>query len=155
ADPYPMKRSAITETLTQDGLSGADNWMFDAFSERLRYEVDHRWQGELPRTLLISADGSVEAIAGISDMNAVRVWIDAQGYTKQLHPVWCQSRIGQPGPKAIGLHIYLVKPLICRISPKLTPGLRCSVCAGYPPWGYQARMAIAVSGRPATSQASR
>ena len=32
-------------------LAGAENWMFtDDFVERLRYEIDPQWHGEIPRT---------------------------------------------------------------------------------------------------------
>lgn len=78
ADPFPVKPAALTATLAKDGLAGAENWVFDGFSERLRFEVDPRWQGELPRTLLIGADGSVRAISGAADLAAIRAWLDAQ-----------------------------------------------------------------------------
>jgi hypothetical protein len=41
--------------LAQTGLATAENWTFgDGFIERLRYEIDPRWQGEIPRTVLIA-----------------------------------------------------------------------------------------------------
>lgn len=78
ADPFPEKPAAITATLAKDGLGGAENWMFDGFSARLRYEVDPRWQGELPRTVLIGADGSMRTIEGVADLDEVRAWLDGQ-----------------------------------------------------------------------------
>ena len=39
-----------------EGRAGAaENWLFsDGFVERLRFEIDPAWQGEIPRTLLIA-----------------------------------------------------------------------------------------------------
>ncbi len=78
ADPYPMPPAALSTALSKAGLSGADNWMFDSFSERLRFEVDPAWQGELPLTLLIQRDGSVQTNLGVLDPAQVRAWLDAQ-----------------------------------------------------------------------------
>ncbi len=78
ADPSPMKPAALSAALDKAGLSGADNWMFDSFSERLRFEVDPSWQGELPLTLLIGKDGSAQATLGTADLAEVRSWLDAQ-----------------------------------------------------------------------------
>ena len=82
ADPSPVQPAAISATLAKDGLSDTDNWVFDGFSERLRYEVDPHWQGELPRTLLIGADGSVTAVDGVADLAVVRAWLDAREHVK-------------------------------------------------------------------------
>ncbi len=78
ADPYPMQPAALSAALSNAGLSGADNWMFDSFSERLRFEVDPAWQGELPLTLLIGGDGSVQTTVGVINPAQVRSWLDAQ-----------------------------------------------------------------------------
>jgi hypothetical protein len=48
-----------------DGIAAAENWTFnDDFVERLRYEIDPRWRGEIPRTLLITRDGSTRQHVG-------------------------------------------------------------------------------------------
>jgi hypothetical protein len=36
------------------------------FVERLRYEVDPKWQGEIPLTLLIAADGTTTYLEGVA-----------------------------------------------------------------------------------------
>jgi hypothetical protein len=41
--------------------------------ERLRYEVDRQWRGEIPRTMLIGRDGSITTIEGTADMQTVRI----------------------------------------------------------------------------------
>jgi hypothetical protein len=65
--------------LAQTGLQAIDNWMFsDSFLERLRYEIDPKWAGELPMTLLIARDGTTRVIVGPADLANVRAWIAAQ-----------------------------------------------------------------------------
>jgi hypothetical protein len=78
ADPAADEQK-LTGTLAKAGLSRAESWTFaDAFAERLRYEVDPRWRGELPYTVLIGKDGRTTAMTGVADLAAVRTWIDRQ-----------------------------------------------------------------------------
>ena len=79
ADPVPEEPARAAGTLEKAGLGKAESWMFaDRFEERLRYEIDPRWRGELPRTLLIDRAGAVQVISGIADLDQVRAWLDAQ-----------------------------------------------------------------------------
>ncbi|HEY1362327.1 MAG TPA: TlpA disulfide reductase family protein [Xanthobacteraceae bacterium] len=80
ADLVPNAPDAVSAVLAETGLAGAESWMFaDGFLERLRYEVDRQWHGEIPRTMLIARDGTISAIEGSANMEAVRAWLDAQG----------------------------------------------------------------------------
>jgi thiol-disulfide isomerase/thioredoxin len=82
ADPVPEEPARAASTLTTAGLAGAENWIFaDRFDERLRYEIDPRWRGELPRTLLIDRAGAVTSLPGVADLAQVRAWLDAQAKT--------------------------------------------------------------------------
>lgn len=64
----------LAATLARAGLSGMESWHFaDPFAERLRFELDPRWRGELPRTLLVTPAGEVTPVRG-SDMAAVEAW---------------------------------------------------------------------------------
>jgi thiol-disulfide isomerase/thioredoxin len=75
ADLVPNDAGAVKSMLAQSGLSSAENWMFDDdFVERLRYEIDPRWQGDIPRTLLIGRDGSTTTIDGVADFAKVNSW---------------------------------------------------------------------------------
>jgi thiol-disulfide isomerase/thioredoxin len=75
ADLVPNDASNVKSMLAQSGLSGSENWMFDDdFVERLRYEIDPRWQGDIPRTLLIARDGSTTTIDGVADFGKVASW---------------------------------------------------------------------------------
>ena len=79
ADPVPQSIEQVGATLDRAGLGKAESWTFtDRFYERLRYEIDEAWAGELPRTLLIAADGSVTILPGVADLAKVRAWLDAQ-----------------------------------------------------------------------------
>ena len=55
--------------LAKSGLQPAENWIFsDGFAERLRFEIDPAWQGDIPRTLLISRDGKITTIEGSAEI---------------------------------------------------------------------------------------
>ena len=79
AGPVPQSAEIVTGALERAGLTKAENWSFtDRFNERLRYEIDPAWSGELPRTLLIAADGTGTVLPGVADLTKVRAWLDAQ-----------------------------------------------------------------------------
>ena len=79
ADLVPNEPGAVAAMLDEAGLAGAENWTFgDGFVERLRYEIDPQWRGEIPRTMLIARDGSVTVMEGSVDFAEVRRWLDAQ-----------------------------------------------------------------------------
>jgi thiol-disulfide isomerase/thioredoxin len=79
ADPVPQDPKRVTDMLARAGLADAENWAFaDRFNERLRYEIDPAWAGELPRTLLIDRDGKETVLAGVADLAEVRAWLDGQ-----------------------------------------------------------------------------
>jgi thiol-disulfide isomerase/thioredoxin len=79
ADPLPQDPERVTATLTRAGLDGSESWSFtDRFYERLRYEIDPAWAGELPRTVMIASDGKTTVLPGVADLAEVRAWLDAQ-----------------------------------------------------------------------------
>jgi len=79
ADLIPNQVEDALAMLTKTGLAGAENWLFsDSFTERLRFEVDPCWQGEIPRTMLIASDGKITIIEGVADPEQVRAWLDLQ-----------------------------------------------------------------------------
>jgi len=84
ADLVPNEPDAVSATLAQAGLAAAENWTFgDGFVERLRYEIDPHWQGDIPRTLLIAADGTTTVIEGVADLDDVQAWLDRQVHSSQ------------------------------------------------------------------------
>ncbi len=79
ADPVPDASSAVADTITNDHLAAVENWIFaDAFEEKLRYQIDPHWHGEMPYTVLIARDGSVSSFIGEADFAGLRRWLDAQ-----------------------------------------------------------------------------
>ena len=75
ADLVPNSEAAALAMLRSAGLSSAENWMFsDGFADRLRYEIDPAWQGEIPRTLLIAADGNITTIEGSAEPSVLEKW---------------------------------------------------------------------------------
>jgi thiol-disulfide isomerase/thioredoxin len=79
ADLVPNEAGAVSIMLAQTGLAAAENWTFgDGFVERLRYEIDPQWQGEIPRTILIARNGAVTVIDGVADLEKVRAWLNEQ-----------------------------------------------------------------------------
>jgi thiol-disulfide isomerase/thioredoxin len=81
ADPIVEPADSITAVLTRSGLATAESWLFkERFTERLYYEVDRRWSGELPRTILIAGDGTEQTIVGTVDFKTISAWLDT------MHP---------------------------------------------------------------------
>jgi thiol-disulfide isomerase/thioredoxin len=79
ADPLPQEQDRVSATLSGAGLGNSESWSFtDRFYERLRYEIDPAWAGELPRTVMIDGDGKTTVLPGVADLAQVRAWLDAQ-----------------------------------------------------------------------------
>jgi thiol-disulfide isomerase/thioredoxin len=79
ADLVPNDATSVKSMLVKSGLGTAENWMFeDDFVERLRYEIDPRWQGDIPRTLLIARNGATTTIDGVADFAKVAAWWKGQ-----------------------------------------------------------------------------
>lgn len=79
ADPMPQDPARVADMLARADLAKAENWAFsDRFNERLRYEIDPAWAGELPRTMLIDRDGKETVLTGVADLAEVRAWLDVQ-----------------------------------------------------------------------------
>jgi hypothetical protein len=44
----------------------------------LRFEIDPDWQGDIPRTMLISREGAITTIEGSAEMAELEKWSDQQ-----------------------------------------------------------------------------
>lgn len=64
--PDPIEdRARIAAMLRRHGLDGIESWAFaDPFTERLRFEIDRGWRGELPMTRVVPAGGEAETVIG-------------------------------------------------------------------------------------------
>ncbi len=69
--------SRLHSIVSAAGLLRAEHWVFSpvANEDRLRFEIDPEWQGELPRTLFITADGAIHGVSGDTDFKTVRRWL--------------------------------------------------------------------------------
>jgi thiol-disulfide isomerase/thioredoxin len=83
-DQVPQTTAA--QALAQAGLGQRDNRASAAiFDEYLRYEIDSKWQGELPITMLVSAKGEVKRIRGAANFELIRTWLRAQSQHSESH----------------------------------------------------------------------
>jgi hypothetical protein len=48
------------------------------FDEYMRYEIDPKWLGELPITMLVNAKGEARRVRGVIDFAQLRAWLKAQ-----------------------------------------------------------------------------
>ena len=75
ADLVPDLPGATRSMLEKAGLWSAENWIFsDGFVERLRFEIDPTWQGDIPRTILIARDGTMTTIEGSAEVKDLEKW---------------------------------------------------------------------------------
>lgn len=78
ATDTPEQSPAISRTLQQYRLGRSASWVFaDSYTERLRFEVDGQWYGELPRTYFFDAQGHATAISGKLDRAQTERWVRA------------------------------------------------------------------------------
>lgn len=67
---------AVQTTLASYRLAKTESWIFaDDYIEQLRYSIDRRWQGELPRTYFYDASHQATAISGKLDAIKTERWI--------------------------------------------------------------------------------
>ncbi|MFO1447240.1 MAG: TlpA disulfide reductase family protein [Opitutaceae bacterium] len=75
ADP-PSVRKDVVRLLGTFALGGIERWQFgDESVERLRYSVDKRWAGELPRTYFFTATHERTAHSGVVDAKWLNDWL--------------------------------------------------------------------------------
>ena len=59
--------------LTRAGLEKANNYfVVGPFDERLRYEIDPKWHGETPTTILIDKNGKASRKTGLIDFRKLQ-----------------------------------------------------------------------------------
>jgi thiol-disulfide isomerase/thioredoxin len=79
ADLVPGSPDMAYHFLAQSNLQDKENWQFiDRFVEKIRYEIDPDWQGEIPLTYLINKNGDKIKLDGVADLNALQNWLDQQ-----------------------------------------------------------------------------
>ena len=73
-------RTRAETRLDKAGLAQATHYGFaDAFAERLYFEADKTWRGELPFTALVGADGGLVTVIGAVDDPLIASWLEKSG----------------------------------------------------------------------------
>lgn len=58
------------------GLAGSEQWIFaDEVPERLRFAIDRRWHGELPRTYFFDGRNAPAGVSGVIPPEKLEAWI--------------------------------------------------------------------------------
>lgn len=73
--PEAIVIQALTEAQLTQALHRSSTAYFD---EYMRYEIDPKWMGELPLTLLISTSGEVKRLRGTVDFTVIEQWLRRQ-----------------------------------------------------------------------------
>ena len=75
ATDTPAEAPELQRLAQSYGLSGQTHWVFtDAQPERLRYEIDRRWYGELPRTYFYDRQHRREGRSGAIPIEQLERW---------------------------------------------------------------------------------
>ncbi len=70
-------RARARMRIEKAGLLGADHYGFaDDFVEKLYFEADKTWRGELPFTALVAPDGGVVTVTGAIDDPLIVEWLE-------------------------------------------------------------------------------
>lgn len=74
----PDEASLTAQLATKYGLAEVEQWVFaDEMEERLRFEIDRRWHGELPRTYFYDHQHRVEVVSGVVPKTQLLAWVRA------------------------------------------------------------------------------
>ena len=74
-DPF-LAEKTVRQKLASYDLQNAEAWVFsDSVPEKLYFDVDQRWRGELPLTYLFDAHNNKTKKVGILKENELTVWL--------------------------------------------------------------------------------
>jgi len=69
-------QSEIREVLERRGLGDIESWAFaDGNAQRLRYEIDPQWYGEIPRTYFYDAEHNRVSLSGTLTAQHIEAWL--------------------------------------------------------------------------------
>lgn len=72
------RQAEVSAVLARFGLADLENWVFaDEDAQRLRYEIDPTWYGEMPRSYFHGPDGSRRGHSGGLTADELRAWAAA------------------------------------------------------------------------------
>lgn len=74
----PDEAPLTAQLAARYGLGKVEQWIFaDEMPERLRFEIDRRWHGELPRTHFYDREHRVDAVSGVVSQPYLAAWAKA------------------------------------------------------------------------------
>lgn len=74
----PDEAPLTAQLATKYGLGKVEQWVFaDEMQERLRFEIDQRWHGELPRTYFYDREHRIEVVSGVVPKPQLLGWVKA------------------------------------------------------------------------------
>lgn len=77
-DPF-LDEETVHRILSDSNLDLEQAWVFaDQFAEKLYFDIDRRWRGELPRTYFFDAKDNVLVHSGVVKKEALEAWLAAQ-----------------------------------------------------------------------------
>ena len=77
ATDTPADAPELQRLAASYGLAGGAQWVFaDGQPERLRYEIDRRWYGELPRTYFYDRQHRRLGRSGVVPAGELERWVD-------------------------------------------------------------------------------
>lgn len=72
----PEEAPRLAELAASYGLGKVEQWVFaDPAPERLRFEIDRRWYGELPRTQFYDRQHKAEGVSGVVPETRFEEWL--------------------------------------------------------------------------------
>lgn len=78
ATDTPQDAADASHLAAEYGLAGSEQWIFaDEVPERLRFAIDRRWHGELPRTYFFDGRSAPAGISGVIPPDKLEAWIIA------------------------------------------------------------------------------
>ena len=79
ADPVAEDPARLAAALAKAGLGEVESWRFDDdFAERLQFDIDPSWHGELPLSVMLGRDKSAKTVVGGIDFAELDRWLDDQ-----------------------------------------------------------------------------
>lgn len=73
-----LDKYRLSSTAQGKRTGTVESWVFaDSYGERLRFEIDPQWYGELPRTYFFDAGGRARGISGVLDEAGTEQWVRA------------------------------------------------------------------------------
>ncbi len=67
--------SVAAKALADFGMTGEESWIFADDSQKLRYEIDPGWYGELPRAYFYDSSHRREGVSGRLSRKRIEAWL--------------------------------------------------------------------------------